>query len=119
MAKRILIIEDDRDILSSIETLLDLYDFDVVGVTDTTDIISLINQHQPDLVLTDFVLPGMNGGQICKAIKHHKKWSYIPVILMTAYHKQAIAVANFGYDAYLSKPFENKKLIDIVENLLS
>lgn len=119
MLKRILIIEDDRDILCSIETLLSLHDYEVIGLTETTDIITSIVKYQPDLVLTDYMLPGMNGGQICKAIKGHQALFHIPVILMTAYHRQAIGIANFGYDAYLPKPFENKKLIGIIEKLLS
>ncbi|HEY9196725.1 MAG TPA: response regulator [Mucilaginibacter sp.] len=118
MLKKILVIEDDEDILDSIQTLLSMHDYDVKGITDTADIVSVISENKPDLVLTDYILPGMNGGQICRTIKDKPDLSHIPVILMTAYHKQAISIANFGYDAYLPKPFENKKLVSIVEKLL-
>jgi len=45
--------------------------------------------------------------------------AHVPVILMTAYHRQAIALGNFGYDAYLPKPFDNKTLIEILEKIFS
>jgi CheY-like chemotaxis protein len=65
------------------------------------------------------VLPAMNGGLICKAIKGNPITAHIPVILMTAYHKQAIAVGNFGHDAYLPKPFDNNALIRILNGFFS
>jgi len=61
----------------------------------------------------------MNGGLICKAIKGNPATAHIPVILMTAYHKQAIALGNFGYDAYLPKPFDNRALIKMLEKIFS
>ncbi|MEO3407325.1 response regulator [Mucilaginibacter sp. CAU 1740] len=118
MKKTILVIEDDEDILESIATLLTLHNFSVRGIVQTTDIISVIINLKPDLVLTDYILPGLNGGQICQMIKRNVLTSKIPVILMSAYHKQAINIGNFGYDAYLPKPFENKKLISLIVKLL-
>lgn len=118
MAKTILIIEDDEDILESITTLLTLHNFNVKGIAEATDIISVIIDLKPDLVLTDYILPGLNGGQICQIIKKNVATSSIPVILMSAYHKQAISIGNFGYDDYLSKPFENKKLVSMIVKLL-
>ncbi|QEC78697.1 response regulator [Mucilaginibacter ginsenosidivorax] len=119
MAKQILIIEDDDDIRSILETALVLYDFDVQGVERTDDIIELIKIHGPDLVLTDYMMPGLNGGQICKMIKTNKDTSHIPVILMSAYHKSAIDLVNFNYDAYIPKPFDLKKLVLTINKLLN
>jgi two-component system phosphate regulon response regulator PhoB len=117
--KKILVIEDDPEILGALELLLEFNGFEFTGIVSTQDISETLKLHQPDLVLTDYVLPGMNGGMICKAIKTSQITAHIPVILMTAYHKQAIALGNFGYDAYLPKPFDNKVLIGIVQKLLN
>jgi two-component system phosphate regulon response regulator PhoB len=119
MVKQILLIEDDDDIRSILETALDLYNYDVKGVAQTDNIIELIKNHRPNLVLTDYMMPGLNGGQICKLIKTNKDTRHIPVILMSAYHKSAIDLANFNYDAYIPKPFDIKKLISIIEKLLN
>jgi DNA-binding response OmpR family regulator len=117
--KKILVIEDDPDILGALEGLLDFNGFSVVGIISTENIGKTMDYHRPDLVLTDYVLPGMNGGMICKSIKANRLTAHIPVILMTAYHKQAIALGNFGYDAYLPKPFDNQVLIRLLQKLLS
>jgi DNA-binding response OmpR family regulator len=65
MLKSILVIEDDTDILSTIENVLIYNNFAVTGLTHTDDIIESIKTYKPDLVLTDYMLPGMNGGKIC------------------------------------------------------
>ncbi len=118
MLKNILIIEDDDDILDALKALLEFNDYEVKGISKTDDAIESVKMHNPDLVLTDYILPGMNGGKICQTIKKNKNTSHIPVILMSAYHQQAISIGNFGFDAYLPKPFDNQKLIKIIQGLL-
>ena len=118
MKKKILIIEDDNDILDITTTVLNIANYEVAGTNGTDDIIALVKAHQPDLVLTDYMLPGLTGGQICKLIKNNKETGKIPVILMSAYQKQAIAVGNFDYDAYIKKPYNIDQLINVIDKLL-
>jgi len=119
MLKSILVIEDDTDILSTIENVLVYNNFAVTGLTHTDDIIESIKTHKPDLVLTDYMLPGMNGGKICQTIKSTKETNHIPVILISAYHRQAISLANFNYDVYIPKPFDIDKLVQAINKLLN
>lgn len=119
MLKNILIIEDDADILSTVESVLSYNNFAVTGLSHTHDIIESIKAHKPDLVLTDYMLPGMNGGKICQMIKSTQETKHIPVILMSAYHRQAISLANFNYDVYLPKPFDIDKLVKAINKLLN
>ena len=119
MPKTILVIEDDIDISNVLETLLLLNEFEVIGVERADNILELINQHHPDLVLTDYMLPGLTGGRICQLIKENQNTKHIPVILMSAYHKMAISVLNFKYDAYVAKPFDIDKLIKTIQKLLN
>ncbi|MET3980425.1 two-component system phosphate regulon response regulator PhoB [Mucilaginibacter sp. UYP25] len=119
MKKKILIIEDDNDILEITTTVLNIANFEVSGSNGTDDIIALVKTHQPDLVLTDYMLPGLTGGQICKIIKNHKDTAGIPVILMSAYQKQAIAVGNFDYDAYIKKPFNIDYLVSVINKFIA
>ena len=71
MSKKILIIEDDEDILQVLETVLVHNDYTVNGLERTDDILKSIEQYNPDLVLTDYLLSGTNGGKICQQIKSH------------------------------------------------
>jgi two-component system phosphate regulon response regulator PhoB len=71
------------------------------------------------LILTDYLLWGMNGGKICSVIKSNKNTSHIKVVLLTGYHDFAMSFGNFGFDALLSKPFDIKKLIKTISNCLA
>jgi len=113
-----MVIDDDTDILHSISMVLTLHDFCVVELDGSENIVGAIRLHSPDLVLTDYMMPKLNGGQICKMIKQDPLTADLPVILMSAYHKLAMSVAGFGYDAYLSKPFDNDKLVQTINKLL-
>ncbi|WP_114941500.1 response regulator [Mucilaginibacter endophyticus] len=118
MQIKILVIEDDADILYALEQTLIMNGFSVLGLEDGDNIIAKIIDFRPDLVLSDYMLPGINGGQICNLIKSTADICQIPVILMSAYHKTAIALANFKYDDYLPKPFENKVLLKQINKLI-
>lgn len=119
MAKNILIIEDDAEILRVLETVLTFHDFEVTGLDRTDDIIAAVKNYNPDLVLTDYMLPGLNGGRICQLIKGNEDTRHIPVILISAYHEQAIALVNFGYDAFVPKPFDVNKLVKTINRFLN
>lgn len=119
MKKKILIIEDDNDILNITTSVLNYNNFEVSGSGGTDDVIALVKVHQPDLILTDYMLPGLTGGQICNIIKGNKDTSDIPVVLMSAYNKQAIKIGNFNYDAYIKKPFDIDNLIKVINKFIN
>jgi two-component system phosphate regulon response regulator PhoB len=119
MSKQILIIEDDEEILKVLETVLTYNDFSVTGIDDTDDIIEAIDQYNPDLILTDFLLSSLNGGEICQRVKSNKDTCHIPVILISAYPELAISFGKFGFDAFINKPFNIGDLVDTIDKLLS
>ncbi|AMR33536.1 hypothetical protein A0256_19965 [Mucilaginibacter sp. PAMC 26640] len=119
LVRKILIVEDDHETLEVLKTILEEHHFEVVGVERSDDILQLVKQHGPDLILTDFLLWGMNGGKICSVIKSHKDTSHIPVVLLTGYENFATLFGNFGFDAFLSKPFEIKKLLKTISSFLA
>lgn len=116
--KKILIIEDDRDILKVLETVLSFNSFKVMGINRTDDIIETINKYKPDLILTDYLLSGMNGGKICQLIKSNPETCHLPVILISAYQELAISLGNFGFDAFIPKPFDINHLVKTINKLL-
>jgi two-component system phosphate regulon response regulator PhoB len=119
MPKTILVIEDDNAISEIIKTILSLNQFEVIGLENGDNILNVVGDHNPDLILTDYMLPGITGGRICQLIKENDRTSHIPVILMSAYHKKAMSVLNFKYDAFLPKPFDIDKLISLVQKLIN
>lgn len=118
MAKQILIIEDDEDILQVLETVLVHNDFTVKGLERTDDIFKSIEQYKPDLVLTDYLLSGTNGGKICQLIKGNKDTCHIPVILISAFPELASSLGAFGFDAFITKPFDINQLVKKIHELV-
>jgi two-component system phosphate regulon response regulator PhoB len=116
--KQILIIEDDRDILQVLETVLTYNEFEVSGINRTDDIYETIKKYKPDLVLTDYLLSGLNGGKICQLIKSNKDTCHIPVMLISAYPALATSFGNFGFDAFINKPFDINDLVAKIKQLL-
>ena len=118
MAKQILIIEDDEDILQVLETVLAYNEFTVKGLNRTDDIFKSVEEYKPDLVLTDYLLSGTNGGKICQQIKSNKDTCHIPVILISAYPELAASLGNFGFDAFITKPFDINVLVRKIKELV-
>lgn len=118
MSKRVLIIEDDEDILQVLETVLVHNDYEVKGLERTDDILKSVGEYKPDLVLTDYLLSGTNGGKICQQIKGNKDTCHIPVILISAYPELAVSLGHFGFDAFITKPFDINVLVKKIGDLL-
>ncbi|MDB4926362.1 response regulator [Mucilaginibacter sp.] len=119
LQKKILIIEDDNDILDVLKTVLSYNHFTVKGLARTDDILKSIEKYKPDLILTDYLLSGMNGGKICQVIKSNKETCHLPVILISAYQELAISLGNFGFDAFIRKPFDINHLITTINKFLN
>ena len=90
----------------------------VTGIEQTDDIFETLNKHKPDLVLTDFLLSGQNGGKICQLIKSKKETCHLPVVLISAYPELATSFGSFGFDAFINKPFNIGDLVNVIDNLL-
>src|ERR1700744_288011 len=119
MSKKILIIEDDEDILQVLETVLVHNDYSVQGLERTDDILKSVEQYKPDLVLTDYLLSGTNGGKTSQQIKSQKDPCHIPVILISAYPELAVSLGHFGFDAFITKPFDINVLVNKIGELIN
>lgn len=119
MAKKILVIDDDRDMLEMLDIVFQTSDFDVVlsnkGMTG--DEIKVIH---PDLVLLDVQIKGYitTGDEICKEIKAHPDLRDIPVFLISAEHDLRFLAVECNADGYLSKPFDIAKLRAVITKKL-
>lgn len=115
LTKKILIIDDDQEILHALQTVLDFVDWDLKVFASGKTALDEIRREKPDLVLMDIVLDGVDGRQICRAIKEDTALQHIPVILISGITGQEqINHQDFGPDDFLSKPFTAGDLIDKV-----
>jgi CheY-like chemotaxis protein len=117
--KKILIIDNDTDVLNIMQEVLNYAGYEVVIKEHTDDIVHLITEQKPDLLLIDFILNGINGGEFCHRIKTNPQTSSLPVIIMTAYTKVLLSLGDYGCNGYLAKPFDLDELINQVNRLLA
>jgi two-component system phosphate regulon response regulator PhoB len=121
MAKKILVIEDDKDIRDTIVYVLEEQEYEVIS-SENSKILKSIDKHNPDMILLDNWLTewksDANGQQLSRELKSNPATSHIPVILISAVSDiREIAEAGLA-DGYLRKPFGIDELIDIVKQHL-
>jgi DNA-binding response OmpR family regulator len=111
--KKVLIVDDDKNILEVIEFILTSYGFEVFTYSTGLNVIEVVLDYQPDLILLDIRLPGKLGTQICRELKQLN--CTIPIILFSSQPQQANFLDSFGADAFMKKPFNVKDLINTVK----
>ncbi|MBS7565019.1 response regulator [Mucilaginibacter sp. Bleaf8] len=118
MLHKILILDDNQDILTVLEEALTGEGYEVVTLNYCEDIIKSVQQHQPDLVMLDFLLAGINGGELCHQVKTNPLTSGIPVVILSAYPRVLESLGDYGSDAFVQKPFDLDKLFSTVKHCL-
>jgi DNA-binding response OmpR family regulator len=118
MLKRILVLDDNQDILDIVKEALSYEKFKVSVTTDSEHIFDDIMAYQPDLVMLDYKTSGPKGDDICRRIKTHPLFNNIPVIICSAYLDQSINLLTCGCDALIAKPFGLDELVYKVSNLI-
>ena len=120
-AKKILIVDDDPNILLSVEFLLVKNGFDVIVARNGMEAIEAIEESVPDIVLLDIMMPDVDGYVICEFIKKNERTRNAKVIFLSA--KSGEADISFGYemgaDLYMIKPFSTRTLLEQINILLS
>ena len=115
----ILVVDDNADLRHFIGALLE-GDYRILTACDGQEALAKALKEQPDLVVSDIMMPVMDGLSLCKALKEQLPTSHIPVILLTAksLEEQRAEGYDSGADAYISKPFSEKVLLSRIGNLL-
>ncbi|GAB3927395.1 response regulator [Mucilaginibacter myungsuensis] len=117
--KHLLVIEDDQDIKDILETILTMEGHTVTTISETPNIIQTVLETKPDLIITDYILQGINGGEYCSQIKQHPETAHIPVIILSAYDKVLGSLGHYKADLIIHKPFDNDNLCQNVAELLT
>src|SRR6185295_16099898 len=120
MSKKILIAEDEHDLIRLLKYNLEAQGLRVSSVTDGSLVLAEIRRDEPDLLMLDLMLPGMDGLEICRQVRKHDKYAGIPILMLTARSEEADRVVGLeiGADDYVTKPFSMRELIARIRALL-
>ncbi len=120
MSQRILVVDDDENILGLERTILEQEGFQVTTAGDGEHALKLLEQQPFDLVLLDVIMPDKDGFQVCRQIKQNARTRTIPVIFLTAKGGGEALAEGFesGGVMYINKPFTANKLLSIVHAML-
>ncbi len=117
--KKVLIIEDEKDIIEFLKYNLELEKFEVLAAHDGETGLEMLKQN-PDIVLLDIMLPKLNGYEVCQKIRENKRYENLPVVFLTAKTSEADEVKGLelGANDYIQKPISPKKLITKINSTL-
>lgn len=115
--KRILLLDDNLDIVQIVEEVLAYEQYEVKSVMKSIGFLPIIEHFRPDLIMLDYRLGDGNGGDVCRAIKENAAMRHIPVIIFTAYIQPNINLFDFGCDAVIAKPFDLDFLLQTINRL--
>jgi DNA-binding response OmpR family regulator len=118
---RILIVEDDPNILISIEFLLRNAGYEVSVACDGRQALESARGWRPDLIVLDIMLPLVNGFEVCRQLRESHELNDVKILMLTARGRESEIEkgAALGANAYLTKPFATRELIETTQRLLS
>ncbi len=121
MPKTVLIVDDEPNIVVPIEFLMEQNGYSVLVAGSGEEALEIIAKHNPDLVLLDIMLPGIDGYEVCEIMRLDPKWQKIKIIFLTAKGRDVDVAKGMvlGADAYVIKPFSNVEIIENVRKLLN
>jgi len=118
--KRVLIVDDEPDIVESVKFSLELENIECLEAYDGEDALYKAKSEKPDLIILDIMLPKINGYKIARLLKFDQKYKNIPIIMLTArtQEKDVKLGEETGADKYITKPFDMDLLVNAVKEYL-
>lgn len=120
MAKKILIVDDEKDLVEILTFRLEAAGYDVVSAQNGQEGLEKAKSEKPDLVLLDVMMPKMDGYQVCRALKLDGKYKKVPIIILTAKVEEGDKRTGetVGADGYITKPFDSGELLAKIKELI-
>lgn len=115
-----LVVDDNLQMLEYLHESLSIHIGKVLVASNGIEGIESAKAHQPDIIISDIMMPEMDGFEFCRTVKSDMEISHIPVILLTARTNEGSVICGYknGADAYMTKPFEDEMLLTIIKNIL-
>ncbi len=113
---RVLVIDDEPEITDIVEAFLTEAGYSVASENQPTNAIAKIKEFQPNVILLDIMMPGMDGYDVCKQIKELQDMAHVPIIFLTGKDRADDMGRSFkvGGDMFIKKPFSCERLLEIV-----
>jgi DNA-binding response OmpR family regulator len=120
MGKKILIADDEPNIVISLEFLMKQKGYAVRVVNDGEAALAAVAEFAPDLILLDVMMPRMSGYEVCQRVRENPAWQEMRIIMLSAKGRDVEVTKGLavGADAYVTKPFSTKDLIEKVQAML-
>lgn len=120
MAKKILIVDDETNIVISLEFLIKQAGYELRIANNGQEALEQVATFQPDLILLDVMMPKINGFEVCHRVRENPAWQNIKIIMLTAKGREVEVTKGLalGADAYVIKPFSTKELMAEVRHIL-
>ena len=120
MSKKILIADDEPNIVAAIEFLLARRGYEVHTARDGGEALRMVERIVPDLVLLDVMMPQTSGYEVCQGIRNRPEWRHIKIVMLSAKGRDAEVMKGLamGADLYVTKPFSTRDLTARIDGLL-
>ncbi len=118
--KKILLIEDEKDLVETVTLRLEAFGYEVITAHDGFEGLGKAKKENPDIIILDLMLPKMDGYKVCGLLKADTRYNKIPIIMFTARAQESDKKMGkeVGADAYITKPFEPQALLEKIRYLL-
>lgn len=118
MKKNILIIEDDQLLLETLQIILKEEGYKVTFLRDGQSVSKINRNNLPELIILDFRLPGMNGGEVANYLKNKESTKHVPILMLSASNNAKLIAGESGADDFLEKPFDIEVLLERIQKLI-
>ncbi len=121
MSKRLLVVDDEPNLLRAVAAILRGENFEVTTARNGREALVCAAQNLPDLIVSDVRMPGMDGYQLARQLRSAPHSALVPIVFLTARDETDDRIEGFqaGVDAYLTKPFEPDELVAVIKNILA
>ena len=116
--EKILVIDDDPDVISLMRMLLQKKHYDVASASQESEVEELVLNFKPDIIIMDVLLSGADGRSICKNLKNAEASKHIPIIMFSGHPGAQKNIDEYGADEFISKPFQSSSLLERIKHHL-
>lgn len=120
MSKRVLVVDDEPNIVMSLEFLMRRAGFEVQVARNGKEALAALDGPPPDLLLLDVMMPEFDGYEVCERVRGRPEWNRTKIIMLTARGRDVERERGLalGADAYVTKPFSTRDLVEQVKRML-